>query len=228
MQLHLYATIAPLLPLSDCATPGVFEALAARLASQGYHGLEVQVSQLLLIGKERFVATLSAHGLRWIGKVYSSGGATAVPALCGAGAAAAAHPAPGRSVAEHLAVWEASVAECTSTPQLRSLLASISSQSGRDAFHRGGGAEADAFFERALAVEAALGGLVIQHETHRHRLLFSPFLAVDAVRRHPRLHLLGDLSHYCVVCEAPCGDAELEGAIAELVPHVVTAEGTKW
>ena len=221
MQLHLIATLAPLLPLADCPTPGVFEALAASLAAEGYHGLEIQVSQLLLIGKARLVAALTAHGLRFIGKVYSSGGASAVPSLCGAprGAGCQDHPPPGRSVAQHLAVWEASVRECCSPPELLALLDSISSQSGRDAFHRAGGAEADAFLSRALAVEAELG-VTIQHETHRHRLLFSPFLAVDALRRWPALHLLADLSHYAVVCEAPCGEEELEAAVAELMPAV--------
>ena len=225
LQLHLYATLAPLLPLSECATPGRLEALAQALAAQGYTGLEIQVSQLLLIGRARLGAVLRAHGLRWIGKVYSSGGAAAVPALCGApaGAAAVAHPLPGASVAAHLAVWEASVRECCCEREgdgLRAALASISSQSGRDAFHRAGGAEADAFFARALAVEQELG-VVVQHETHRHRLLFSPFLAVDCLRRHPRLRLLADLSHYAVVCEAPCGEEELEAAVAELARAAV-------
>ena len=43
---------------------------------------------------------------------------------------------------------------------------------------------------------------------------------MEAVRAHPRLRLLADLSHYSVVCEAPCGDALLEAAIAELLPRV--------
>jgi sugar phosphate isomerase/epimerase len=226
LELHLYATLAPLLPLDQCAVPGKLEALAAALAARGYAGLEVQVSQLLLIGRARLAAVLRAHGLRWIGKVYSSGGAAAVPSLCGApaGAAAVAHPPPGASVAAHLAVWEASVRECCSERSgedgLRAALASISSQSGRDAFHRAGGAEADEFFTRALALEAELG-VRVQHETHRHRLLFSPFLAVDCVRRHARLRLLADFSHYSVVCEAPCGEEELEAAVAELAAAAV-------
>ena len=73
------------------------------------------------------------------------------------------------------------------------------------------------FFSRALEIEKRVN-VPIYHETHRHRLLFSPYLAVDLVRRHPTLKILADLSHYNVVCEAPCGDSELEDAIAELIP----------
>lgn len=216
-RLDLYATLAPLLPLAECGVPGRFEAICATYASQGYAGLEVQVSQVLCIGKARFIAGLKAHGLTFMGKVYSSGGAAAVPALCGA-AGDVPHPAPGPSVGEHCAVWAASVRECCTPPELRALLVSISSQGGRDAFHRNGGAEADEFLTRALDLGDELGVLVA-HETHRHRVLFSPFLAVDACRRHPRLRLLADLSHYCVVCEAPCDEPELDAAVRELLPR---------
>ena len=93
------------------------------------------------------------------------------------------------------------------------------SQGGHDSFHARGGADADAFFSRALALEAELG-VTVHHETHRGRLLFNPWDAADAVARHPRLRLLGDLSHYCAVCEAACGDAALEAAVARILPHV--------
>ena len=215
MELRVYATIAPLLPLTDCPQPDLFEALCATLARDGYYGIEAQVSQVLLIGKTRFVAALTAHNLRWIGKVYSSGGAAAVPHTAGF----VSHPPAGRTVAEHLAVWEASVRECCTPLALRDLMDSISSQSGRDVFHRGGGAEADAWLSRALDVAEELG-VAVHHETHRHRLLFSPVLTVDCLRKHARLRILGDLSHYCVVCEAPCGDLDLEEAISEIVPRI--------
>ena len=68
--------------------------------------------------------------LKWIGKVYSSGGPAAVPFLSGAqlGAACMSHPAPGRTVEQHLAVWEAMVHECCCPTELKTLLESISSQ----------------------------------------------------------------------------------------------------
>ena len=148
-RLCLYATIAPLLPLAECAEPGRFEAVVDAVAAAGYAGIEAQVSQILLIGalgtqrkffctpacpspfsrtagKERFAATLTRAGFRFIGKIYSSGSPAAVPRDAGI----ASHPAQGLGVAAHLAVWEASLRECVSTPELRALLTSVSSQVG--------------------------------------------------------------------------------------------------
>lgn len=218
MELHLFTTLAPLLPLSDCALPDAFEALLRRIHDEGYAGVEIQLSQLLALGVERFAAALEALDLRWIAKIYSSGG----PSACPFAAGFTSHPPPGDDVASHLRVWEASLAAVLAVPAaLRARLVHVNSQSGRDYFHRSGGAEADAFFTRALDVEAA-SGILVAHETHRHRLLFSPFLTVDAVRAHPRLRLLADLSHYANVCEQQLtGDAPLEDALSELAPRFV-------
>lgn len=216
MDLELYCTLVPLLPFEDSAAAGRIEALLLHIASEGYSGVEIQISQLLVIGKARFIAALKAAGLRFIGKVYSSGGPGACPHAAGF---AASHPPGGRGVAEHVAVWSASVRECCEPVELRELLVSISSQSGRDFFHRGDGAEARVFFQAALALQCALR-ITIHHETHRHRLLFSPFFAVEAVACYPTLRLLGDLSHYAVVCEASCGEAELEDCVSAIVHRI--------
>ena len=50
----------------------------------------------------------------------------------------------------------------------------INSHSGHDSW--GSGADALAFFQHALQVEAGLS-LPIVHETHRQRLLYSPYSA---------------------------------------------------
>lgn len=219
MRLELFCTTVPLLPLHESAAPGRVEELFASIAAEGYAGVEIQVSQILLIGKSRFVEAMKASNLRFMGKVYSSGGPGASPFEAGF---SETHPKPGPSVDEHLAVWEASVRECCEPAELRERLVSISSQSGRDFFYRNNGVEADRFLSRALAVEKEIGVRIV-HETHRHRLLFAPFLAAAAVERFPEIHLLGDLSHYAVVCEANCGDSELEAAVEcflENVRHV--------
>jgi sugar phosphate isomerase/epimerase len=218
MELQLFATIAPLLPLSECAHAGTLEALLLRLRALGYRGIEVQLSQLLVLGVARFAAALECVDFLWIAKIYSSGGAAACPFAAGF----TSHPEPGETVAAHLRVWAASLAAVLDVPaSLRARLVHVNSQTGRDYFHRAGGAEADAFFSRALDAEAA-AGVLVAHETHRHRLLFSPFLAVDAIRAHPRLRLLADLSHYANVCEAQLtGDAPLEAALSELAPRFV-------
>ena len=93
----------------------------------------------------------------------------------------------------------------------------VSGQYGRDYLAGGPGEELLLDAADALAAEH---GVVVQIETHRHRLLFSPWSARRAVARRPALRLIADLSHYVNVCEAPPGDADLEEAVAELVPRV--------
>lgn len=219
MELQLFATLAPLLPLTDCARAGTLESLLRQLHAEGYAGVEIQLSQLLTLGVERFSSALAEFDMLWIAKIYSSGGPTACPYAAGF---TSTHPAPGDGVAAHLRVWEASLDAVLAVPaSLRARLVHVNSQSGRDYFHRRGGAEADVFFSRALDVEAT-SGIRVAHETHRHRLLFSPYLTVDAVRAHPRLLLLADLSHYANVCEQQLtGDAPLEDALSELAPRFV-------
>lgn len=228
-RLLVFRAIAPLLPPDACAAPGALERVLDDTVSAGYDGVEAQVSQILLAGPARFGDALAARRLRLIGKIYSSGGPSASPhaaGVIGATSAGVTHPCPGPSVAEHLAVWCAQLEELArGPPSLVGALVSVSSQGGRDAFHAGGGAQADAFLTGALDAAEALRGagqltVPVHHETHRHRCLFSPWHAVDAVAAHPRLRLLADLSHFSVVCEVPCGEPALEAAVAALLPRV--------
>jgi hypothetical protein len=93
-------------------------------------------------------------------------------------------------------------------------------QGGHDSFHACGSRDAHVFLARALAIEAELG-VPVHHETHRGRVLFAPWAAAEAVAAFgPRLKLLGDLSHFCAVCEASCGEPELEDAVASIVPSI--------
>ena len=64
LRLSLYATIAPLLPLSECAIPGRFEAVIEEIQAAGvYAGIEAQVSQILLIGAHFFC--VAGLGRQW-------------------------------------------------------------------------------------------------------------------------------------------------------------------
>ena len=100
---------------------------------------------------------------------------------------------------------------------LRPLLIAVSGQYGRDYHADGPGQELLLDTADALAAELKV---TVQVETHRHRLLFNPWSARRAVARRPALRVIADLSHYVNVCEAPPGDADLEEAVAELVPRV--------
>jgi len=220
-SLTLYCTLAPLLSIPSCAIPGALELELDRIVAAGcYIGVEAQVSQILACGIPRFASALRARSLRLLGKIYSSGGAAASPYAAGLPPSASGilHPPPGESVEAHLAVWRAQLHELTRSAELRPLLAGVNSQAGHDSWHIvEGGARARAWLSAALA-EGAAEGVPVFHETHRGRLLSTPWAAVEAVRSFPTLQLLADLSHYPAACEAAPGEALLERALAELTP----------
>jgi sugar phosphate isomerase/epimerase len=214
----LLATTYPIVPLDQCGPDNDrFEKVAEEYASRGYGGFDMAVQHILLLGKERVVRALAKHNLKIMAKIYSSGHSGSIPSENPVALAAAEvpHPKQGKTVGEHIAVWNAQIREAV-VPSLRPFLLGIASQGGRDYFTH---EDADAFFTNSAAMSKEIG-LPIFHETHRHRLLYSPWEAVRMVRRHPELRLLGDLSHYCVVCEAAPDDADLNGAIVELIPRI--------
>jgi hypothetical protein len=73
----------------------------------------------------------------------------------------------------------------------------INLQSGRDSLTHDEGC---AFFEKALKTEAP-NGLPFLHETHRGRLLFTPWDTAFYLRQFPELHITADYSHWVNVCE---------------------------
>lgn len=217
--LCLTATTAPLITNDELAAPdgaAAFARLCAAAAVSGHGALDMSVTQILIVGKAAAAAAMAAHGLRLLAKLYSSGPGCPTDYPAAIANAEQAHPPQGRGVAAHIAVLAAQVREVAESPLLRPLLVAFSGQSGRDYFSD---ADADAYFDAADALGAELG-VRIQHETHRHRLLYSPWIARAAVARRPTLRLIADLSHYVVVCEASCDDPDLNEAIAELVPRV--------
>lgn len=73
----------------------------------------------------------------------------------------------------------------------------IGLHSGRDSMTR---EEGCAFFEEALRVEQQIG-IPVSHETHRGRILFSPWDAFFYLRQFKSLKLVADYSHWVNVCE---------------------------
>ncbi len=73
----------------------------------------------------------------------------------------------------------------------------IVAHGGRDAMSHDQGC---AFFEAALAAEQR-HGVAVGHETHRGRLLFSPWDTLFYLRQFPELCLNADFSHWVNVCE---------------------------
>lgn len=73
----------------------------------------------------------------------------------------------------------------------------INVQGGRDAMTRDEGSR---FFEEALRIEERIGVPVV-HETHRGRLLFTPWDTAAYLRAFPTLMITADYSHWVNVCE---------------------------
>ncbi|MBZ0300631.1 MAG: hypothetical protein K8J31_12855, partial [Anaerolineae bacterium] len=68
----------------------------------------------------------------------------------------------------------------------------INLHSGRDHMTRD---EASAFFEEALRVEEKIG-VPVGHETHRGRILFTPWDTAYYLRQFPTLKITADYSHW--------------------------------
>ncbi len=73
----------------------------------------------------------------------------------------------------------------------------IGLHSGRDSMSPDDGCT---FFEEALRVEAAIG-FPVAHETHRGRLLFTPWATAYYLRQFDSLKVVADYSHWVNVCE---------------------------
>lgn len=75
---------------------------------------------------------------------------------------------------------------------------------GRDHFTT---TEGTLFLTKALAIERQIG-VQVAHETHRHRLLYSPWVAREYLKMFPELKLNADFSHWCVVTESMMEDQD--------------------
>lgn len=164
-----------------------------------------------------FKAALEEAGLVYIPMVFSSGPPTPNGMGCGAASAfGIVHPADSEKqhdVEGHQAVWEAQVRECMA---LGDIVVEITSHTGKDFFTP---SETDAMLSFCTAFEKE-HGLRINHETHRNRILYSPWIMEDILKRHPTLRLCADYSHFCVVAEAEPGEPELDRVVSALAPYV--------
>jgi sugar phosphate isomerase/epimerase len=105
----------------------------------------------------------------------------------------------GNSPAEHLASFRALLNEAAALDP-----ALVVCHGGRDGFEP---EEATAFFRDALAIEEDVG-IPVAHETHRSRILFSPWSTRRILEAVEHVWLCVDFSHWVCVCERLLGDAE--------------------
>jgi sugar phosphate isomerase/epimerase len=105
----------------------------------------------------------------------------------------------GATVAEHVASFREQLDACrTYDPVL------VTCHDGRDAWTDD---EAARYFREVLAIEADRG-IPVAHETHRGRILFTPWRTVRLLDRFEALRLCCDFSHWVCVCERLLDDQE--------------------
>lgn len=105
----------------------------------------------------------------------------------------------GATVDEHLASFRDQLVRAQA---LQPLL--VNAHSGRDAWSTD---ESVRFFAEALRIEAAFG-LPVAHETHRGRILFTPWATSQLLDRFADLKLCADFSHWVCVGERLLDDAD--------------------
>lgn len=67
--------------------------------------------------------------------------------------------------------------------------------------------EGQAYFREVLKAERD-HGVQVAHETHRHRLLYTPWSTQQYLEAFPELRVCADFSHWCVVTESLLKDVE--------------------
>ena len=145
--------------------PECWDSLFARIKAEGFEAVEA-ITLAWRADKAKFCAALEKHGLSLICQIHTTGGdidkETGEYQYC-----------TSNKLHEHLASFTRLVSECAGLP-LKPVL--INSHSGHDSW--GSGEKAVAFLKKALTIEKALGVPVV-HETHRQRLLASPYTTAE-------------------------------------------------
>lgn len=191
-----------------------------RIKSMGYAGVELPVCTVMTYGSAKFASALKERGLKFIGIAFSDG--PNAPGNAGLKSEfGIVHPASSantRDIEVHKACWAAQVDECVA---LRDLCQQMTSHTGRDYFTE---AQADDMLGFCVRY-AAEKGIRVNHETHRARIMYSPWVMPRILSAHPGLTLVADLSHFTVVAEATWADPELEAVVRGLIPRVRHTHG---
>ncbi len=103
----------------------------------------------------------------------------------------------GKSLDEHLQDFRQKVEICLQYEPLQ-----ITAHSGKDSWSF---EQQKIFFTEALEIEQRIG-LLINHETHRSRAMFTPWTTAALLREFPELHINADFSHWLNVCESRLED----------------------
>jgi len=209
MRLRLYRSLWGVIKQAD--GPLTFEQALPKIKSLGYDGIECATKFGMDMGPQYFKRMLKDHDLKYTAMIFSSGPAAVVPgADCNR---YPRHPKPGRSVSQHLDVFKAQVDAALELDPVQ-----INSHSGNDYFFK---SEQEQFFAGAIEYEKTNSNKPILHETHRKRILHSPWVARDLVPLFKGdLKIVADYSHFLCVAETNTEDLELNRVIDLLAPYV--------
>ena len=157
---------------------GPLEENLRRIAETGYQGVEAPVPPPEERG--RFREQLREHSLAYIPLIFTAE----------EGGGEAASDSPGD---RHAASFRAQLQQAIEFDPLL-----VISHTGKDSLDRD---QARRLFDGALDAERRIG-VPVGHETHRGRVLFTPWGTASLLREFPELKLTADFSHWACVCES--------------------------
>lgn len=197
--------------------------LLDKVKDMGYAGVEVPIAFVMKFGSANFKAALQARGLKFIAQIFSSGGGPPIPGnLNILSENGITHPCDDttntRNVQRHKDVWARQVDEAV---VLKDVLRYVTSHTGKDYWTP---EQADDMLSFCITY-AAQQGVTVNHETHRSRILYSPWVMARVLAAHPALTLVADLSHFTCVAESGYADPELAAVVAALTPRVKHVHG---
>lgn len=174
------------------ANPGNWDDVFGRIKSEGFEAIECVAALSFQADAVLFKDLLAKHGLKLIVQIHTNGGffKDGAYVYC-----------LNADKDQHLANFQSQVKEAL---EMGAFL--INAHSGHDSWSLD---TAVSYFEEALEIEKyalsdpAYSHVTIVHETHRQRLMYSPFQTRD-ILKHPQLKQLkinADLSHWVCVCE---------------------------
>jgi sugar phosphate isomerase/epimerase len=173
---------------------------------EGFDAVEVPICLALEFGRDNFMRVLDDNNMDLVFQIFSDG-----PEAPGS---KWGHPDPSDDPKQHLAVFRASVQEAL---KFKPRLLFVNSHSGRDWFTL---KESTEFFQGALKVQQELGATVY-HETHRKRILYSPWVLRDLLATIPKeIEFVADLSHFLCVAEVPPTYEKLTQLVEAFAPRV--------
>jgi sugar phosphate isomerase/epimerase len=169
----------------------------------GYTGIEVAVK--FLVETPGIAQLIAQRDLAVIAIAFTDGPNSEIPSI-GSKPQSASVPA-------HLEALEKQI---IAVKAFNPVLLNV--HGGRDFFDR---AQVSEYFRGVSDLERKYDGFPIAHETHRCRVLYSPWVVADVLAEFPNLKLVADLSHYVCVAEALFDCPQLDKVIKLLAPHVI-------